>query len=397
MAYTPPFIDATGLHLPIYQDVIDLFTSNFQAIYGPGVYLGNDSADFQMLSIMALAAADEYAGTQLALNNFNPRTAIGAPLSQIVAFNGIARKLASFSSCVVTISGDVGTVISNGAVRDSVPQQGLLWSLPASLLIPSGGVLTTIAVCQTIGAINVLPGQLNIRATPTAGWASVTNPNAAILGQPVETDSQLRARQALSTELPSITMLAGTIAAIAATAGVTRYNVLENPTNVTDSNGNPPHSVTAVVEGGSNGDIATAIYANKGIGCYTNGSVAVSVTDPNSGTVQTVRFDRPTYLIIYVTLSVHPIPGAGYTSAISTAIQNAIVNYLNSLQIGELVTQSALYAVAMSITANLEAPSFSVRAVFLDVVPAPVSTTDIVLTFNEVAQGSLANVTLNIV
>lgn len=395
MAYTPPFIDATGLHLPVYQDVIDLYTSNFQSIYGPGVYLGNDSADFQLLSIFALAISDSYAAAQLDFNNHSPNFAIGPALDSVVKINGLARKIASFSTCTVTVSGAPGTTINSGVVRDSVPQQGFLWSLPSSVTIPMGGSIDTIATCQVIGTVNALSGQLNIISSPVAGWNSVINAAAANLGQPVETDSQLRTRQAISTELPSITMLAGTIAGIAALLGVTRYNVDENPTNVTNANGNPPHSITAVVEGGDTGAIAQAIYNNKGIGCYTNGTVVVVVTDPNSGTVQNVRFDRPAYVPIFVTLNVHALPG--FTTATQTAIQAAIVEYLNDLQIGELVTLSAMYAVAMSVTPNIEVPTFSVRSVFLDISASPSSTADIILTFTQVAQGVTANVVVNLV
>ena len=161
----------------------------------------------------------------------------------------------------------------------------------------------------------------------------MTNAAPAIPGQPVESDSLLRARQSLSVALPSMTMLAGTIAAIAATPGVTRYNILENPTGSTDSYGNPPHSITCVVENGSNAAIAQAIYNNHGIGCYTNGTTAQTVTDSYTGQTYTVNFSRPTYVPVYVSLSVHAL--AGYTTATTTAIQTAITNYLNSLQIGQ--------------------------------------------------------------
>lgn len=382
-SYAPPFISASGLTVPTYTQILNLLLQNFQAIYGPGVYLGVDSADYQMLSIFALALSDAYSAIQLDYNNRAANFAVGAALDSLVKLNGLVRKSATYSTCPVVITGTPNTVITGGLVRDTVPGQGALWALPSPLTIPSGGTLNTVVTCQTIGALNALPGQLTIIATPTAGWTNVTNAVAASLGQPVETDSQLRTRQALSTELPSITMLAGTIAAIAAVAGVTRYNVVENPTNAVDANGNPPHSITAVVEGGAALDIATAIYNNRGIGCFTNGTTTVNVTDPNTGIVMAVSFDLPTYKTIYVTANVHPL--AGYTSATGAAIQTAIQNYLNSLQIGELVTLSALYAAAMAVTPSLQVPLFSIRALFLGTAPGPTGTADITMSFNQVA------------
>jgi len=393
MAYTPPSIGATGLTVPVYQDLIDFYEANAQSIFGPGEFLGNDSALFQMMSIFALTVADAYGGLQLDFNNHSPNFAVGAALSSLVELNGLSRKVASFSTCTVTVSGVPGTTINNGLIRDSVPQQGALWSLQSAVVIPSGGSVDVVATCQTVGALNALPGQLNNIASPTAGWTGVTNANAATLGQPVETDSQLRTRQAISTEGPANTIFAATLAAVAAVAGVTRSTGDENPTNVVNANGNPPHSITMVVEGGTDTDVAQAIYDRKSLGCFTNGSVHVSVTDPNSGVVQVVSFLRPTLVPIYVTLGVHALPG--YASAISTAIQSAVVDYLNSLSIGELVTQSALYAAAMSVTPNLQNPLFSVRSLTLGIIPSPSTTVDIPMNFNLVAQGIAANVAVN--
>lgn len=87
----------------------------------------------------------------------------------------------------------------------------------------------------------------------------------------METDEQLRARQALSTRLASHTMLSGTIAGIAAVTNVTRYSVHENYTGFTDAQFCPEHSITCIVEGGTDDDVASAIFLNRGIGCDTYG------------------------------------------------------------------------------------------------------------------------------
>lgn len=396
-SYAPPFIGATGLTLPTYQQILNLLVTNAQAIYGPGEYLGTDSALYQMLAVQALAMADNYAAAQLAFNNFMPPTAVGAALSLIVAYNGLTRLVASYSTCPVTISGTPGTSITNGLIRDSVPQQGYLWSLPTPLLIPASGTLNTVATCQVIGAVPAPIGTFTAQgiATPTSGWTGLSNASPAALGQPTEQDSQLRARQALSTELPSETLLAGTVAAIAAIEGVTRYNVLENPTGAVDGYGNPPHSVTATVEGGTDLAVATAIYNNRGIGCFTNGTDEVPVTDPNTGAIFTVGFYRPAYVQVYVVVNIHALPG--YSASIGQAVLNNVVNYLNSLQIGELVTYSALVYAAMTAQPNVQQPLFSIYSLFLGTAPGPTTTTDIPIAFNAVAQGSAPEVQVNLV
>ena len=230
---------------------------------------------------------------------------------------------------------------------------------------------------------------------PAAGWTGVSNAASAVVGQPVESDAQLRARQAISVALPSHTLLAGTQAAIAALAGVTRYNILENPTNSTDSYGNPAHSVTCIVEGGVNASVAQAIYNNRGIGCFTNGTTSVTVTDSFTGATMAIAFSRPTYVPLYVSLSVHAL--AGFTTATQTAIQAALVSYLNSLQIGQTVVLSELYGAALSVRPNPDAPMFSIRSLTLGTSASPTGTADVAINFNQVAQGLSGNVVLTLV
>jgi uncharacterized phage protein gp47/JayE len=190
-------------------------------------------------------------------------------------------------------------------------------------------------------------------------------------------------------------MLAGTIAAIAETPGVTRYNVLENATGTTDGFGNPGHSITCIVEGGADADVATAIFNNRGIGCFTNGTTSVTVTDAFTGVSLDIGFSRPTYVPVYVSLNVHAL--AGYTSATTTAIQNAIAAYLNTLQIGESVVLSELYGAALTVRPNPDQPMFSIRALTLGTSASPTGTSDLTTAFNAVAQGVAANVVVSMV
>jgi uncharacterized phage protein gp47/JayE len=404
--YVAPYIDPNaGLVLPSYQSIINSLISGYQAIYPQVVYLGTDTAKYQEISIFALKCYDSNLASQLAYNARSPSTAIGADLDSIVKMNGIARLPASYSTAPLTVTGAGGTIITNGQVTDI---QGYVWALPISVTIPSGGSVTVGVTCQTAGAIQAQAGSINtISQGATAGWTGATNPSPALPGLPTESDSQLRARQALSVAAPALTRLASTIAAIAAVPGVTRYatgtptpdsgpgSSIENPTGSIDFWGNPPHSISMVVEGGSNLAIATAIYQKRGLGVYTNpdstaGSTSVPVTDPNTGTVTTIGFQRPTYAPIYATMVIHGLQG--YTSATLAAVQSAIVSYLNSLQIGETVTYSSFYSVAQSVMPSLVTPQFSITSLRTGLSASPSGTTDITLDYYQVAQGISGNI-----
>jgi hypothetical protein len=153
--------------------------------------------------------------------------------------------------------------------------------------------------------------------------------------------------------------------------------------------------------GGTDTDVATAIFNNRGIGCNTQGATVptmtiVPITDPNSGAVTNIGFVRPVAVPIYVSLSVHGLTAA-FTTATQLSIRTAIVNYLNSLQIGEEVTQSAMYGAALSVMPNLALPIFSIRAMTIGTSPSPTGTTDITLLFFQVSSGTLADVVLTVV
>ena len=404
-AYIAPFISPTaGLVIPSYASILADLISGYQAIYPQVVYLGTDTAKYQEISIFALKCYDCNLATQLAYNARSPLTAVGSDLDSIVKMNGLARLPASYSTAPETITGVAGTVITNGLITDT---QGNVWALPLSVTIPSGGSVTVGITCQTAGSIQAATGAINtISGGATAGWTGATNPSPALPGLPVEANSQLRARQALSVAAPSLTRLASTISAIAAVSGVTRYatgtptpggpgSSIENPTGATDPWGNPPHSISMVVEGGADLDVATAIYQKRGLGVYTNpdstaGSMSVPVTDPNTGTITTIGFQRPSYVPIYVTMVIHGL--TGYTSATLTAIQDAIITYLNDLQIGEEVTFSAFYAVASSVMPNLLTPQFSITSLYTGITSSPSGTTNIILNYYQVAQGIADNV-----
>ncbi len=387
MAYQAPYIDAAGLRIPSYTDILADLIAQAQSIFGADIYLGNDSMDYQLLSVVALKISDAFQSVQLAYNSRSPVTAIGSSLDAIVKMNGLTRKIPSYSTCQVTLTGTAGAVITNGIIQDV---GGNKWDLPQSVTIGSGGTVTVTATCEVIGAITALNGDINSIVTPTKGWTSIINSVVAVAGQPVETDSQFRTRQAVSSALPSSTLFIGTIAAISALEGVTRQQCYENPTGSTDGNGVPAHSISCVVEGSTDALVAAAIYNNKSVGCGTYGSTNITVNDPNQpGISATINFYRPTYVPIYMTLSIHQL--AGYTTATTAAISAAVTNYLNTLGIGESLTISGLYAAAMSVAGNISIPLFSVRSLTAGSTFSGQAGTDISIAFNGVAQGLTGN------
>jgi len=397
MPYYVPFCDDSGLHIPTYQDILDSLLDNFRAIYGQDVYLDADAADYQYMSAIALKIHDTLQAIQISYNSRSPLTAIGAALDSVVKLNGITRLEASYSTCEVVLTGTRRISITNGVVQD---ENGIKWDLPATVTLVAAGsplgstyLATVTATCQEIGAVTALPATITTISTPTSGWSSVTNEASAIPGQPIETDAQLRVRQALSVALPSQTMLAGTLAAIRSLNEVIRAEVYENPTNEIDPfTGASAHSITCVVEGGVDEDIAEAIYNNRGIGCYIDGDQEVEYEDPDSGVISTMRFYRVENVPIYVKVTITKLNL--YSAITPDLIKEALADYFESLGIGEVLRYSILYGVVLSVMDDNTEPSFTITGLQIGKSASPLATDDIVLTFQEATEGDVANITV---
>lgn len=335
MSYQAPYIDEAGLHLSSYNDIRDKLIEEMKQIYGQDIYLEKDSQDYQMISAFALMIYDTQQSLLLAYNNNSPATASGTGLDRVVALNGIHRTKASYSSCVVQLKGAPLTKINGGMVADS---RGYQWALPELVTLGAAGTAQVTAVCKEVGRITASPGDIDTIVTPTKGWTAVTNQVSAVPGVNQEGDSALRYKQSVSVANPSRSVFEGTIGAIANAEGVVRHVAYENDTGVT-VNGLPPHSITLVIEGGADEELANLIYRHKTPGCYTHGDVCVTIQGAY-GVTTPIRFFRPQYIDVVVKITVVPLEG--YTDAVTDNIQEKIYDYINSRAIGESVYTSNL-------------------------------------------------------
>ncbi|EEG6604864.1 hypothetical protein G3K90_001979 [Salmonella enterica] len=384
-------VTAEGISAPDYQTILDTLTSYFQQIYGSDAYLEPDSKDGQMVALVALAIHDANNTAISVYNCFSPVTGYGAALTSNVKINGIARKGATNSTVDLLLTGTAGTTITNGTVKDT---NNVIWRLPASVVIGVDGTVTVTAICSNSGAVAALAGTITTINTPTRGWTSVTNPAAAAVGAPAETDAELRIRQGQSVAIPSITPFEGVDGAIANIAGVTRHKLYENDTGRTDGNGLPPHSISAIVDGGDVTEIARTIRGNKGQGVRTWGKTSVTVPD-KYGNPHIISFSRPTDVPVYgkITLKVF----AGYTSQIGVQIQQAVADYINRLMIGDQVLLSRIYSPAnLGVVSGGNARYYDIQELLIGKSPEAVAAANINIAYDESASCKPENIIITV-
>ncbi|HFV9228900.1 baseplate J/gp47 family protein [Enterobacter asburiae] len=384
-------VTAEGISAPDYQTILDTLTSYFQQIYGSDAYLEPDSKDGQMVALVALAIHDANNTAISVYNCFSPATGYGAALTSNVKINGIARRGATNSTVDLVLTGTAGTSITNGTVKDT---NNVIWRLPASVTIGVGGTVTVTATCSNSGAVAALAGTITTINTPTRGWASVTNPAAATVGAPAETDAELRIRQGQSVALPSLTPFEGVDGAIANVAGVTRHKLYENDTGSTDSNGLPPHSISAIVDGGDVTEIAQTIRGNKGQGTATYGTTSVTVLD-TYGNPHVISFSRSTDVPIYGHITLKAF--TGYTSQIGVQIQQAVADYINGLTIGDDVLLSRIYSPAnLGVVSGGNARYYDIQELLIGKSAGSVAAANIIIAYNESASCKPENIVLTV-
>lgn len=395
MAYFSPFIDDTGLHIPTYIDTRDRLIEEVKQIYGQDIYLDQDSADYQFISIFARKIFDAYSLAMLVYNNRTPITAIGVGLDNNVAFANIQRKGATSSVASLTLTGTAGTVISGATAID---QNDYVWDIE-DCVIGSDGTVQANATCQTTGSIQALPNTINRIGNPMFGWTAVTNQFAATAGNDVETDAELRGRYSYSIRTPSLTVFESIVASIQQVAEVTRVAGFENDTSSTSTGteppdipaGLPPHSVTFTVEGGDDEEVAQAIYNKKTPGCYTNGTTEVQIMS-ESGNVDTIRFYRPTYVPIYASVSVRKL--SGWNDELEDRIRQNIVDYIEGLNVTEDVLISMVWSASITAMDDVKNPQYTVTAVTIGTSSGSLGSNDIDIDYNQAAQSAVTNISV---
>ncbi len=393
-------VSSTGISAPALNDILDTLVFQYQSIYGVDTYLGPDTQDGQWIGIMAQAIYNSNAAAVGVYNQFSPATAIGNGLSSVVKINGLERLLATNSTAVLTLVGQAGRTIYNGVVGDNL-NLGTQWALPAVVTFPSSGTISVTATCTVQGAVSAAANTLTVILTPTAGWQTVTNAAAAVLGNSGETDTQLRQRQTNSTSIPALTTADACVGALRNLSGVVSVNPVINNTGTTDTDGVPPYSWAFSVLGGQVQDIVNTIGLYKTPGPPTYGTTNGTYVSPY-GISETINYFATAEQRIVVAMTINPL--FGFSAAIETEIQNAVANYINSLAQGQNVLISRLAAPALlqglfAVPASpndLTTYELVLSSLSAAIYPASPTTSDVVIAFNQVATCQPSDVTITV-
>ena len=314
-------IDASGLTIKTRDEIVteildgaDGF-SGLRTIYGPDINVGPNTPDGQMVNIYAQVATDILELLQQIYDSMNPDQAIGRTLDQRCAINGDARKAGTYTIQAVTITATQAVTINGIDTAPLAPftvadPAGNKFVLMSTYSFVAAGSTSLIFRAEKLGAIITTANTITRLVTILLGISAANNPTSATtIGTSEETDYALRIRRAQSVSVSSKGYLQGLIGQLLAIDSVTSAIVLENTTGTTDGNGIPGHSIWAIVNGGTNAEVAQAIYNKRNAGCGMKGAVSTNITQVD-GSIFAVLFDRPTSETLWISLSITAITGS---------------------------------------------------------------------------------------
>lgn len=351
------FSDDTGFYIDdvadVREEVAGQWVTAFASAGTAQLNTEPETPAGQLIDSQTAAIAEKDAELLYLCNQFDPARNSGVFQDAIAKIYFLTRKSAVPSQATVTVTGLPGTVIPVSAqVRSTADDT--LWANTAAVTIPAEGTTTATFACQTEGAITAPAGALSRIVTVVAGWDTATNEDAATVGSSAENRGQFEARRYASVALNSRSTASAVYARIMQLDNVISCYVTQNrgSASVTiDGYTLGGHSIYVAVVGGADEEIAAALYDTVSAGCDYNGNTAIEVTDANTGAVETVRFNRPDELDIYIRVTLTSTEGLPLTYAddIRTAIFNNFYGldseiYLDGEPLQRVTMNTTIYA-----------------------------------------------------
>lgn len=317
------------------------------AALGADIDTSAESLLGQMNGVMATKLRELWELGGAAYNARNPRGAAYNALDIVCALTGVYRLPATKGTLdLLNLSLNAGVTVPAGSVVhvNGDPTNRWVTTIPGVNATGSPAVVGVYAEAETAGRFIANAGTLTQIATPVSGWTAATNPSDATPGRNLETDTALRQRRERVIRAGGSSPLDAIRAALFEVTDVAQVSVFENPTDTTVG-GMPPHSVRAVVTGGTDLAVATALWGAKGGGIQTVGAVSQAVVD-TQGVTHAVRFDRPTDVDVYVKVTIER-DAARYAG--DDAVKAAVVELEDALLAGDNVRLSVVSRAALSV------------------------------------------------
>lgn len=353
-----------GLIIPAETDILAGVQADINAAFGGGLNPALETPQGQIASSEAAIIGDKNNEFAYIVNQVDPQYSGGRFQDAIARIYFLTRKPATPTVVMATLGGIPGTIIPAGTFAQDT--NGNIYALEGTATI--GPASTIDADFQNIlsGPIPCPAGTLTSVYQAISGWDTITNDDDGTFGSNVESRADFENRRKNSVAINSKGTVQAIYAAVFAITDVIDVYVIDNPLGTTVNTGstNYPilaHSVYVAAVGGTDEEVAQAIWTKKDVGCNYNGNTSVTVVDDSGYNYPqpsyVVKFERPTSLPIL--FSVDIVNDPNLPADIVSRVKAAIIARFNGAdgtsreRIGSFILASRYYGAVVAVAPNV--------------------------------------------
>lgn len=275
-------ITENGLLVPDVSDVLSGRLTDMDTAMGGGASRSLSSPQGQIAQSDTEIIATNNDALLCLFNQMNPDYATGRWQDGIGRIYFMERIAAVGTIVTATCIGAVGRTIPTGSLAKD--EAGYTYASISAATIPASGSVDIEFQNQTPGPIPCGVGELNQILSPVSGWDALSNDTAGVPGIDVESRIAFESRRKQSVARNGRNTDASTLSALLATNGVLDAYVWSNREDVTVNKGQTSypvirHSLYVGVYGGSDEDVAEAIFSTKNPGVNLNGDTTFVIQD----------------------------------------------------------------------------------------------------------------------
>ena len=418
---------STGFRKKTRDEIIDEVVADLHANISPNLNTESTSILGQIIGVLADQISQDWDVLEEVYLSQYPDSASDASLDGVGAITGATRLPATASTVTLIVTGDDATALALGR-QARVPNGGIFettaaatislaaaWAPSTSYSVgdivrndtpeniyvcaiagtsagaggPTGegtaiidgsvtwrfvgdgeGYTTVAAEATETGPTVALAYQVTEIVTAVSGWNGVNNLADATVGTDIETDAAFRVRRENLLTVSGKGTVDTIRAKLLLVDGVTEAFVFENTTDVTDGNGVPPHAIECVVLGGTDADIAQAIFDDKPAGIATHGADITDVVVDSQGTSHTINASRADPVEMFLAITV--VTDGNYPADGDTQVAAQLKALGDTLGIGDDVIFNQFLAECLT-TADGVSGVVDVQSMALDKRPVTVT------------------------
>lgn len=331
------YVEATGIIVPDTSDILTEVQGEYLDAIGQDLSTDPETPQGILMTAETLFRSGLAANNAEVANQINPNYAGGSFLAAICAMTGFDPPAATPTIVQgVPVTGQPLLPLPAGSQAKTT--NGDIFQTTTTVSFDNSGNAEVDFESIQLGPIPCSDSTpINAIVTNVLGWESVNSVGANVsIGVAPPSDMAVRKLRQKTLGLQGFGLAASVLGGLYdpnTTPGVTSAKFLENKASTTQTISGislVKNSVWACVNGGTDLDVATTILSRTSGGCAFNGATSVSVTDPASGQVYAVLFDRPTPEPVAVRVTiVLPNP------VTSDDIKQAVQDYSNGLIEGQ--------------------------------------------------------------